>query len=330
MTARRTALSSVDELVDIATGYMAAQQLFAAVEVGLFPALAAGPRTAAELAAALALPERTVRILADSMNALGVLEREHGAYRNGAIAAAYLQGDGGLDLGPFFSFLGAVSYEQWLQFGTSVRTAEAGVLNLEGKDLGMLGRGIGAYQSLHARGFAQAFELSRFRRLLDLGGQSPAFAIEALRANPALQAEFVYPESETDMIRRAVDAAGVADRVRIAPADTVTAAPAGEFDLVLVQHCIHRFSPDENRSILAHARAAAGDGAALVIVDFVLDDEPRQRLVDAVHAAEYLVIDATIAYPVAEIARWLDATGWALRESRELAGSPRALVAEAV
>ncbi len=330
MTSRRSALSTVDELVDIATGYMAAQQLFAAVEVGLFPALAGGPRSAAELAAALELPERTVRILADSMNALGVLEREHGRYRNGRVAAGYLQGDGTLDLGPFFSFLGAVSYEQWLQFGTSVRTAEAGVLNLEGKDLGMLGRGIGAYQALHARGFAEAFDLSRYRRLLDLGGQSPAFAIEALRANPQLQATFVYTASETDMIAQAVDAAGVADRALISPADTVDATPRGPFDLVLLQHCIHRFTAAENRRILAHARAAAEEHATLVIVDFVLDDEPRQRLVDAVHAAEYLVIDATVAYPVAEVAQWLDATGWRLRESVGLAGSPRALVAEAV
>jgi len=330
MTHRRTALTSVDELVDIATGYMAAKQLFAAVEVGLFPALADGPRTAAELSETLGVPERSVRILADSMNALGVLEREHGMYRNGRIAADYLQGDGALDLGPFFSFLDAVSYEQWLQFGTSVRTAEAGVLDLEGKDLGMLGRGIGAFQTLHGRGFAEAVDVSGFRRMLDLGGQSPSFAVEALRANPELSAVFVYTESETGMIQAAVDAAGVADRVRIEPADTVAATPAGPFDLVLVQHCIHRFTPDQNRTILAHARAAAAPGATLVVVDFVLDDEPRQRLVDAVHAAEYLVIDATVAYPVAEIAQWLDAAGWALRESVDLPGSPRALVAQAV
>ena len=51
-------------IVRVATGFMAAKQLFAASECGLFAALADGPLALDELAARTGLPERSARILA--------------------------------------------------------------------------------------------------------------------------------------------------------------------------------------------------------------------------------------------------------------------------
>ncbi len=53
---------------------MAAKQLFAASEAGVFAALADGPADAAGLAARAGLPERTARILGDAMEVRGWLK----------------------------------------------------------------------------------------------------------------------------------------------------------------------------------------------------------------------------------------------------------------
>ena len=73
-------------------GYMASTHLFVANEIGLFQRLAAGPATLDELAQRTGVPRRTVRISADAMVALGLVERHGEQYQNGPVAAAYLSG----------------------------------------------------------------------------------------------------------------------------------------------------------------------------------------------------------------------------------------------
>ena len=64
-----------DSIFQVASGFMASKHLFVANEVGLFEGLAEGPKTLDELSARTGIPERTIRILADAMVALGFVER---------------------------------------------------------------------------------------------------------------------------------------------------------------------------------------------------------------------------------------------------------------
>jgi hypothetical protein len=93
-----------DVLFQIASGFMASKHLFAANEIGLFPALADGPATLDELAAATGIDARRLRIVADAMVALGVLLRGQAEYRNGPEAAAFLSGRGADNLAPLLRF----------------------------------------------------------------------------------------------------------------------------------------------------------------------------------------------------------------------------------
>ncbi|MFD8614151.1 methyltransferase dimerization domain-containing protein [Streptomyces sp. NPDC059631] len=329
MTASGTP-ATPDRIVGIATGYMGAKQLFAAARTGLFRALAEGERDVPALASATGLSERMARILADAMNGLGLLERRDGRYRLAPDAAAYLTGDGDLDLHPFLAFLNEISYGHWLQFDTTVDTTEPGELKMDDDRWKAFMAGVMRYNTLHAAMLARSFDFTPFRSLLDLGGLSPDFAIGALKANPALTARFVFDPASTDAVTGALAAAGVADRATVEPAPTDTADPGGEHDLVMVNHVIHRFTAEQNRAILTAARAAAAPGATLLLLDFLLDDDERQRSIDALHAGEYFVIDGTVVYPASEVEEWLTAAGWRPREVLALPGSPRVVVAEAV
>ncbi|WP_116198681.1 methyltransferase family protein [Amycolatopsis circi] len=319
-----------DRIVDIAIGYMGAKQLFAASRIGLFRALADGPRTAPELAASTGTGEQLTRILADAMNARGLLERTDGRYSLAEDAQEYLGGNGTTDLAPFLTFLNEISYGHWLQFDTTVDSGKPGVLQMDEGRWATFMAGVMRYNSLHASMLARAFDFSPYRSMLDLGGLSPEFAIGALRANPALTARFVFGPESTQGIADAVNAAGCADRTSIDPAPTESAEPGGEHDLVMVNHVVHRFTAEQNRKILANARAAASDGATLLLLDFFLDDNERQRPIDALHAGEYFVIDGTVVYPEAEVREWLDGAGWRVCDVLALPGSPRVLVADAV
>ncbi|MEU5692807.1 methyltransferase dimerization domain-containing protein [Actinosynnema sp. NPDC020468] len=320
-----------DRIVDIAIGYMGAKQLFAASRVGLFTALADGPRTVAEIASTTGVSEKITRILADAMNAKGLLDREDGRYSLAPDAAEFLGGaGGGVDLAPFLGFLNEISYGHWLQFDKTVDTTTPGDLQMDDARWGTFMAGVMQYNALHASQLARGFDFTPYKSMLDLGGLSPDFAIGALKANPDLTVKFVFTDMSTQGITDALAANGYTDRATIEPEPTETAAPGGDHDIVMVNHVIHRFTAEQNQAILANARAAAADGATLLLLDFFLDDDERQRPIDALHAGEYFVIDGTVVYPESEVRSWLDATGWRAREVLSLPGSPRVLVADAV
>src|SRR6516165_9136421 len=106
----------------IATGFMAAKHLFVASEIGVFENLANGPATLDELAAKSGIPRRTLRISADAMVSLGLLEREGDRYHNSAVAAAFLAGGNGPDLRPMLRFWDKISYPAWLNLESAVRS----------------------------------------------------------------------------------------------------------------------------------------------------------------------------------------------------------------
>ncbi|WP_370950071.1 methyltransferase dimerization domain-containing protein [Amycolatopsis sp. cg5] len=318
-----------ERIVDIAVGYMASKQLFAASRIGLFAALAGGPLTASELAAETGKPEKITRILGDAMSSLGLLSRVDGRYELAADAAEYLAG-GGLDLAPFLTFLDSISYPHWLQFGHTADSGEPGKLEMDDARWGTFMAGVMTYNSLHAEMLAGAFDYGPHRKLLDLGGLSSAFALEAMGVNEELHTTFVFDPGFAESVTTAVAEAGLSGRAIVIGAETPTARPEGEFDLVMVNHVVHRFDAEQNAQILRNARAAAAPGVRLLLLDFFLDDDASQRPIDALHAGEYLVIDGTVVYPESEVRSWLTEAGWQVVDKLALPGSPRVLVAEAV
>src|ERR1700746_3736992 len=77
---------SPEPIIQIASGYMAAKQLFVAVEIGFFQSLAEGPAIVDDLAQRMGIPRRPLRIIADAAVALGLLERTGDRYHNSAAA----------------------------------------------------------------------------------------------------------------------------------------------------------------------------------------------------------------------------------------------------
>ena len=317
-------------IVDIAIGFMGAKQLAAAARIGLFRALADGPRDLPALAEATQHSDRQVRTLADAMNGLGLLERRAGEYRLAPDAEQYLAGGGSVDLSPFIAFLDDISYRQWLGYGRTVDTDEAGTLELDEAGWADFMAGVMTYNALHAEQFGAAFDFSGFRSALDFGGLAAGFSFAAMAQNPELTTRFVYAPGFTESIAAEAERAGFSARVSVEEGATESTEPGGAHDLVLLTHVLHRFDAAQNRAILAAARGAAEAGATLMLLDFFLDAEPSQRAIDALHAGEYFNIDGTVVYPIAEVEAWLAETGWAVDRLVALPGSPRVLVATAV
>src|SRR5215471_6882649 len=112
-------------ILELALGFMASKQLFVASEIRLFEHLAPGPSTLDALAARMGVPRRTLRIIADAMVTLGLLDCDADRYENGAAAQAYLSGQTARDLRPLLALWDRITYPALRQLAASVRSGQA-------------------------------------------------------------------------------------------------------------------------------------------------------------------------------------------------------------
>ena len=178
-----------EPIMRIALGFMAAKHLFVASSIGVFEKLAGGPATLDELAAKCAIPKRTLGISADAMVSLGLLEREGYRLRNSAAAAAFLSGSPGPDLRPMLRFWDHISYGLWTNLEGAVRAGEGQTQfhQFSEEQQQIFSAGVEALAAGAAAALAAAYDFSRHRRILDIGGGTGSFLIAILRRHPAVQ-----------------------------------------------------------------------------------------------------------------------------------------------
>lgn len=316
-------------ILDIATGYMASKQLFNAARIGVFSAIAGGAHTLPEIAAATDHPSRQVRVLLDGAAAEGLLVRADGRYTLADDAAEYLTG-GEHDLSAFLNFLELGSFSAFDHYRHTVDADEGGTLSFDADGWAMFMAGVMQYNGLHAHWFGEKFDTTGKTSLLDFGGFTAGWSVELVRRNPELSARMVYPAESGEMLHAAIAEAGLEDRITVEAGDTLTAVPGGDHDLIIAIHVLHRFTEDENRTIVKNLRASAATGATLAVFDFFHDTLADQRSIDARHAAEYFNFDGTYVWPEETVAAWLAEAGWRFDGYVDVPGSPRALVATAV
>ncbi|MCI4349940.1 MAG: acetylserotonin O-methyltransferase [Thermoplasmata archaeon] len=322
-----------DQIMEIAGGSMGSKHRFAAGAIDLFGALADGPRTLEELARRTHVPPRTVRISADAMVALGLVEKHVDRYRNGPAAEAYLAGKSPTDLRPFLKFWDRISYPRWMDLESCIRAAKAVELDRprSEEEARIFSEGVAAATAGSARALLAAYDWTRHRRLLDLGGGTGSFLTTLLGAHPDLRGTLVELAATAAVARRSLRGHAVADRITILEGSFLELALPLGHDAVLLSNVVHVLSPEHNRELFHRIRAAVAPGSRLLIVDFWLDPDRTSPLFGALMSGEFLVLTGEgESYSAQEARDWLAATGWKALEQSPLAGPASLLVAEAV
>jgi SAM-dependent methyltransferase len=335
-TAEQTPLSSVtpDPIIQLAMGYMASKHLFIANEIGLFQHLAAGPATLDELAQGTGVPRRTVRLSADAMVALGLVERHGEQYQNGPVATTYLSGQGPADLRPLLRYWNRISYQTWGHLEEAIRAGQApnqqgGGFSVE--DQRIFSEGVEAFTAGPAEALAASYAFSTHHRVLDLGGGTGSFLLRVLRQHAGLQGTLFELAGAAAVARQRLAHEPEGARVEVVVGDFFTDPVPSGHDAIIVANILHLFLPEHNRALLQHTRSSVTEGARLLIVDLLTDPTHTQPVGAALMAGEFLVMAGHgDVYSEAEVCRWLRETSWRPIEIIPLAGPISVLVAEAV
>jgi len=323
---------SPEPIIQVASGYMAAKQLFVAVEIGLFETLAEGAATIDELGQRTNIPRRTLRIITDAMVALGLLERTGDHYRNGVTTAAFLSGSGGPDLRAFFRLLNSVSYRRWVRLEEAIRTdriifGESGFAEEEQR---LYSAGVEAVTAGTAQALASTYDFAPHRRVLDLGGGTGSFLLPILARYQNLECTLYDLPQVAAATRQRMASDLVGARIQVIAADFFKDSIPEGYDVVIIANIVHCFAADRVIHLLRRVREHVSAEARILLVDFWTDPTHTQPVFAALMAGEFLLTPGGgDVYSVDEAQRWLRDTGWKAVAHKPLAGPASLIVAEA-
>ena len=190
--------------------------------------------------------------------ATGLLERAGDGYRNSAAADRYLVRHARGYVGDYYlRQIAGTLYQQVPAARAVVRGGPSGATYARFLDDPARAeefiRGQHAGSAGPAYLLAKTHDLRQFTCLLDLGGGSGAFSIEAARRH-GLSAIVVDHPSVVAVARKIVGEAGLGDRIRCVAGDVVAGPWPEGGDLILLSYVVSSYGPETLRDLLARAR----------------------------------------------------------------------------
>lgn len=250
----------------------------AALRLEVFDRLAAGPRSARDLAAEISVDAASLERLLQLLEAAGHLRRRGQSYGNSTATARWLVRGAPDSLTDFIGIWTDVVFDEWETLEESIRTGRPTLhmhdwLAARGK-WPAFNAAMTAFARSAADIVAGAIPLNGARTLIDIGGSHGLYAIACCRREPGLRAVvFDLPEALERTVANAA-AAGVADRVSVRPGDLSRDGLGTGFDIALLFQLLHYFDDPSLPTLLANARDALAPGGRIVVLDQLTTSGP--------------------------------------------------------
>lgn len=296
----------------------------AASKLGVFDALAEGPRTADEVAARAGTHPRGTGLLLNALRVYGYVaaEGENGSESWALTPVAerwMLRGKPG-SFADTLEFWDSLLYGLWGQLEKSVTTGTPPVdwyrwLEENPKTLRTFQSMLGGIARHSAPEVVGAVELpAGARRLVDVGGSHALFALEFLKAHPELEATVLDFPGALEVGRENARAEGMEARVRLVPCDFLNDDLGSGYDVALLASIVHGLSPEENVALLKRLRGAMNPGGVVVVVEQTENAGPPKAGVSEAFLRTFSLnmyhLQGAQTYSFEEIAGMLEAAGF--------------------
>jgi acetylserotonin N-methyltransferase len=325
--------------MDLLEAFRRSKVMFAAVALGVFDRLASGPAPLAELAGDLhAHPDALERLL-DACVGLHLLRREGPAYANTPTAAAYLCGNSPRRITGYINYSNMVLWKLWANLEDAVRQGThrwQQTFGLEGPIFSHFFRteedkrefllGMHGYGQISSPQVVAAFDLGRFRRLVDLGGATGHLAVAACRRYPELRAVVFDLPAVVPVAEEQIQVTGLADRIEVVAGDFFT-DPLPEADLFALGRILHDWAEEKIHTLLRKICDQLPRGGALLVAEKLLNDDKQGPGWAQLQSLNMLVCTEGKERTVAEYTTLLRAAGFSRVEGRQTPSPLDALLA---
>ncbi len=299
----------------ISRAYTETAVLYAALDLDLFTHIAAGATSLAALAEAMGVSLLNAERLLTCVLAMGLVERDGDTYANAPDSARYLVSNAPAYAAPWMTFTRG-DVPGWFRLTEILRDpappstlgmyADLTVASARAYHAATYSIGMGA-----GRRFCREVDLTGRQRLLDLGGGSGAYSINAVQRFDGLRAVVLDLPPVIEVTREYLARHGVADRIDTLAGDfTVTALPR-DCDCAVMASNLPIYDAATIRAVVARVHDALLPGAEFHLVGEMLDDDGSGPL-DAAMWGMYEAVcgSAGRAHSIAECIGYLEAAGF--------------------
>ncbi|MDP6046137.1 MAG: methyltransferase [Phycisphaerae bacterium] len=305
-----------DELLALARAFQIPCVLNAAAELDVFGAFGDEALTSDALAERLGADRRGMRILADALAAIELLEKDGDAYRPAAGVIETLTESGADSVIEMIRLSGNCA-RGWVELGAITKTGNpldpcpASTRGAEADRESFL-EAMNDISRRTADSLVAAIGPPEFKHMLDLGCGPATWTIAMLNANPDSRATLFDLPDAIPIAQRHIAAAGLEDRADFVAGnfDTDETLPGGA-DLAWVSAIVHQNSREQNREFFAKIHAALAGGGQILIRDVVLDPSRTSPQYGALFAVNMLVhTPAGDTFTFEELAEDLQSAGF--------------------
>ncbi len=312
---------------DTINAFQRTEALRAAIELDLFSIIAAGHRTAAQIAGACKADPRGVRILADYLTILGFLQKHDDQYELTPDAAVFLNRTSPAYLGGLLDFLLTPQLKESFQRltaavrrgGTAI--SDEGTVSHDNPIWVAFAKAMGPMMRLPAKFLAELVGGDREQplRVLDIAAGHGLFGITIAEHYPRAHITALDWANVLAIAAENARHAGVAERQSLLPGSAFDTKWGGPYDLVLLTNFFHHFDLPTCEQLAAKAFAALAPGGRAITLEFIPDADRVNPPATATFALTMLATTARgDAYTFAEYERIFANAGFARSEFHPL------------
>jgi len=272
-------------VLDLIEAFRRSKTMFTAVRLGIFDELSHGPASAETLASNLNLNPAALTRLLDGCVALNLLHREADTYQNTELAAEYLVHSSPASFSGYIRYSDRSLFPLWSHLEDAIREGTNRWQQTFGSRDALFDyyfrdpeatasfiRAMNGFGQLASPLIVRAFDLSRFSRLVDLGGATGHLAIAACEAYPRLKATVLDLVRVEPFAREHISNSAVSDRVEFAAGDFF-AAPLPSADLYALGRILHDWADGQIQRLLRKIVDALPSGGGLLIAEALVNDD---------------------------------------------------------
>jgi hypothetical protein len=281
----------------------AAQAITAAAELGIADELAKGPLSAEDLATAVKADPEALRRLLRALISRGIFrQRRDGRYDLTPLADT-LRRDAEVSMVGWARWLGSPQHrEHWSHLIDAIRTGRSVIPELRGKpafdylasepELGeIFNQAMTSASHLSIAPVIAAYDFSRYGTVVDVGGGHGRLLAAILTATPGARG-ILFDQPQVVAGAPALLAEHhVEDRVHVVEGSFFDAIPGGG-DAYVLKSVIHDWPDEDAVRILRNVRAAAGDGAHVLLIELVIPEHDREFMGNWIDLEMLLALDA--------------------------------------
>lgn len=270
-------------------GALVSQAISVIARFGVADALAAGPRDAEDIAEMVGAHGpalyRLLRALGDAGVVAELENRRFALTPLGEVLRSDVPGS----LRGWATMVGMPFHRYpWTDLYETVRTGESAFDRVHGtkifeylaehpEDAAVFDAAMHSFSTSETVSIVKAYDFTRFRTIVDVGGGRGGLLAAILSANPRLQGVLFDVPAVVAGVDDEIAGAEVVDRCKVVSGDFFDSVPEGG-DVYLLSNIIHDWDDDHAVQILSTCRTAMANTACVLLAELVLPEGPQPSM----------------------------------------------------